>query len=113
MGFAAERIEVAPGKKVDLKLQLQRLAKDFTGKVTILPLAPPPSLAPANAEIAAGATEATLTVQVAGNMQPGEYTLTVLGQGQVPYAKDAKMAKTNVLVSLPARPVTVVVPAKK
>jgi hypothetical protein len=40
--------------------------------------------------------------------------VTVLGQAQVPYSKDPKAAqKPNVLVALPARPVTLVVRSKQ
>jgi hypothetical protein len=114
LSFAGERVEVEAGKKAELKLRLDRHAKDFTNKVTLLPLAPPGNLRVANAEIAAGKDEATLTVDVQAGSPPGEYTLSVLGQAQVPYNKDPKSAqKPNVLVSLPARPVTLVVTPKK
>jgi hypothetical protein len=114
LSFAAERVEVEAGKKAELKLRLLRHAKDFTGQVTVLPLAPPPPLRVGNAEIAAGKDEGTVTLDVPPGTPPGEYTLTVLGQAQVPYSKDAKAAqKPNVLVALPARPLTVVVTPKK
>jgi hypothetical protein len=114
LGFDAERVEVEAGKKAELKLRLQRHAKDFTGKVTLLPLAPTDNLHLGNAEVAAGRDEGTLTVDVPAGTPPGEYTLGVLGQAQVPYSKDPKAAqKPNVLVSLPSRPITVVVTAKK
>jgi hypothetical protein len=114
LSFAGERVEVEAGKKAELKLRLDRHAKDFTNKVTLLPLAPPGNLRVANSEIAAGKDEATLTVDVQAGSPPGEYTLSVLGQAQVPYNKDPKSAqKPNVLVSLAARPVTLVVTPKK
>ena len=82
--------------------------------MTILPLAPLDPLRLANGEIAAGGEEATLTVDAPANAAPGEYTVTVLGQAQVPYSKDDKAAsKPNILVSLPARPLTLVVLPKK
>ena len=114
LNFTQERVEVTAGQKADLKLHLQRHWKDFSGKVTILPLALPDALRMANAEIAAGGEEATLTVEAPANAAPGEYTITVLGQAQTPYSKDAQAAsKPNVLVSLPARPLTLVVLPKK
>jgi len=65
-------------------------------------------------EIAAGASESTVTITVPANATAGEYTATLIGQGQVPVNRDPKMpGKMNVLVSLPARPITVVVLAKK
>jgi hypothetical protein len=111
--FAEERAEVEAGKKAELKLRLRRHAKDFTNKVTVQPLAPPGNLRVAGAEIAAGKDETSVTVDVPSGTPPGEYTLTVLGQAQVPYNKDPTAAqRLNVLVALPARPVTLVVRPK-
>ena len=112
--FASARVEVEAGKKAEVKLQLQRRAKDFTSKVTVLPQALPGSIRMANAEIAAGKDAVALTVAIQAGTPPGEYTLTVLGQAQVHYSKDPKSAqKPNVLVSLPARPITLVVTPKR
>ena len=87
---------------------------DFTNKVTVQPLAPPGNLKVAEAEVAAGKDEASVKVEVPPGTPSGEYTLTVLGQAQVPYGKDPKAAqKPNVLVALPARPVTFVVRSKQ
>jgi hypothetical protein len=114
LNFTAERLEIEAGKKAEVKVRLARHWKDFTGKVSILSLSPPGNLRLSNAEIAPDKDEATLTVDVPANTLPGEYTLTALGQAQVPYSKDPKAAqKPNVLVALPARPVTVVVTPKK
>ncbi len=111
--FATERVEVEAGKKTELKLLLRRLAKDFTNSMSVQPLAPPGNLRLAGTEIAAGKDEASITVDVPPTTLPGEYTLTFLGQAQVPYSKDPKAAqKPNVLVALPARPVTLVVRPK-
>jgi hypothetical protein len=111
--FAGERAEVEAGKKAELRLRLRREAKDFANKVTVLPLAAPGNLRVAGAEIAAGKDEASVTVDVPAGTPPGEYTLAVLGQAQVPYSKDPKAAqRPNVLVALPARPMTLVVLAK-
>jgi hypothetical protein len=112
--FAEERAEVVAGKKAELKLRLRRHAKNFTNKVTVQPLAPPGNLRVAGAEIAAGKDEASVTVDVPPGTPPGEYTLAVLGQTQVPYNKDPKAAqRPNVLVALPARPVTLIVRPKQ
>jgi hypothetical protein len=111
--FAAERTEIEAGKKAELKVRLRRHAKDFTNKVTLQALAPPGNLRVAGGEIAAGKEEASVTVDVPPGTPPGEYTLAVLGQAQVAYSKDPKAAqKPNVLVTLPARPVTLVVRPK-
>jgi len=114
LSFAEERVEVAAGQKAVVKLQLQRHWKDFKDKVTILAPAPGGPLRPAGAEIPAGKDETSVTVDVPAGAAPGEYTLTVLGQAQVPFSKDAKAAsKPNTLVALPARPLTLVVTPKK
>jgi hypothetical protein len=66
------------------------------------------------ATVAADKTESTVTLEVQANARPGEYTVALTGQGQVPFAKDPKAARPNTLVPLPSRPITVVVvPAKK
>jgi hypothetical protein len=111
--FAEERVEIEAGKKSELKLRIRRHAKDFTNKVTIQPLAPSGNLRVTGGESAAGKDEVSVTVDVPPGTPPGEYTLTVLGQAQVPYNKDPKAAqKPNVLVAMPARPVTLVVRSK-
>lgn len=114
LSFTMPRVQVEAGKKAEVRVRLHRQSKDFSGKVTILPLAPPGSLRMANAEIAAGKEEAALSIDVQTGTPPGEYTLTVLGQAQVPYHKDARTTqKPNVLVSLPAQPFTLVVTPNK
>ena len=42
---------------------------------------------------------------------PGDYTLTILGQAQVPFSKDPMKPKANTLVTLACRPVTITVTA--
>src|SRR5262245_31114419 len=112
--FAEGRVEVEAGKKAELKLRLHRHAKDFTNQVTVRPLGPSGNLRVAGAEISAGKDETSVTVEVPPGTPPGDYTLAVLGQAQVPYHKDPKAAqKPNVLVALPARPVTLAVLPKQ
>jgi hypothetical protein len=53
---------------------------------------------------------------VQAGLKPADYTVVVLGQGQVPFNKDAsKPEKPNTLVSIPSRPLTITVtePPKK
>jgi hypothetical protein len=112
--FAQERAEVEAGKKSELRLRLRRHVKEFTSKVTVQPLAPPGNLRVSGGEVAAGKDEASVAVEVPPGTPPGEYTLAVLGQAQVPYSKDPGAAqKPNVLVALPARPLTLVVRPKR
>ena len=66
------------------------------------------------ATVAADKSEATVTLEVQAGARPGEYTVAMTGQGQVPFAKDPKAAaRPNTLVPLPSRPLTVVVVAAR
>jgi hypothetical protein len=109
---AAERVEVTAGQKSDVKYQLDRAA-GFTGAVTVAPLAFPGSIKANQVTIAEGKAEATVAFEVANGAPPGEYTLVVRGQAQVPI--EGPKGKMNTLAALPARPVTLVVrpPVKK
>lgn len=110
---AVERLEVEAGKKAEVKVKVGRLWPDFKGAVTLLPLAFPGAIKMGNVTAAEGQSEATVTFEVQPNARPGEYTVALAGQAQVPFSKDGK-TKGNTLVSAPSRPVTLVVlPAKK
>jgi hypothetical protein len=112
---AAEKIEVEAGKKVEVVVKCERLWPEFKGAVTLVPLSFPGPIKTGTVTIAEGKTEATVTLDVQAGARPGEYTVALTGQGQVPFAKDPKAAsRPNTLVQLPSRPVTLVVlPAKK
>ncbi|MCE9560690.1 MAG: PPC domain-containing protein [Planctomycetes bacterium] len=111
---AVEKIEIEAGKKADVVIECERLWPEFKGAVTLIPLSFPNPIKMNTASIGEGKNEATVTLEVQANARPGEYTLSITGQGQVPYAKDAKAAKANTLVPLPSRPITIVVlPAPK
>ena len=106
-------IEVKAGDKVDLTLQLTRRWPDFHGKVSIQPLEWPGQFRLGNFDIPTDATSAALKVEIQKGTRPGRYTLTVLGQAQVPFDKDPmKMPKPETLVATPSRPVTFVVREK-
>jgi hypothetical protein len=106
------RVEVVAGQKAELKAVLRRIWPDFQGKLTALPLMFPGNFKMPNAEIAAGANEAAFTLEVQAGTRPGEYTLSLLGQAQVPYHKSPdEKNRPNTLVSLPSLPVTIVVTA--
>ena len=66
-------------------------------------------------EIAPDKTEATVKINVAANVPPGTYTLTIRGDAQVPFMREAKAGSKPLRVADPATSVTVVVtaPAKK
>ena len=109
-------VTVTSGEKTQFKVQLRRLWPDFKEKVTVQPMDFPGQFSLGKFDIAAGATEATATLEVRAGTQPGDYTLVLEGQGQVPFNKDpAATSKPNTLVTLASRPltVTVVAPEKK
>jgi hypothetical protein len=108
---ATDRIEVAAGQKAEVKYLLDR-RPGFTGAVTITSLALPGSIKVNQLTAAAGQAEVTVTFDVTAGARPGEYTPVVRGQAQVPV--EGAKGPTNTLVSLPARPVQLVVrPAAK
>jgi hypothetical protein len=105
--WASDRIEVEAGKPAEAKLKLIRRAGDFKANVSVQPLAFPGGFQLGNLEFAGEQTELTLPISVQNGTRPGEYTLAVLGQAQVPFNKDpAAQDKPNTLVSLPSRPLT-------
>jgi hypothetical protein len=112
---AMERVEVEAGKKVELKLQCQRLWPDFKSPVNVTPLDFPGSIKTDTLSIPADKTEATATIDVQPNAKPGEYVLALQTQAQAPFTKDPQAAsKPNTLVTLPSHPITLVVlPPKK
>jgi hypothetical protein len=110
-----DRITVEAGKKAELKLVGVRYWPDFKQKITAIPLAFPGGFNMATLDLPADKTEVPLTIDVQNNLRPGDYTLSVLGQAQVPFNKDPKAEnRPNTLVSMPSLPVTITVtqPAK-
>jgi hypothetical protein len=110
-----ERISVEAGKKAELKLTAVRYWPEFQQKITAIPLAFPPGFNFPTTDLPADKTEVTLTIEVQNNTRPGDYTMSVLGQAQVPFNKDLKAeSRPNTLVSMPSVPVTITVtpPAK-
>jgi hypothetical protein len=115
LSFVPERLELEAGKKAEVKLKLNRRWPDFKSKVNVQALAFPGNIRITALEVGEGKDEATLTLDVQAGSRPGEYTLAVAGQAQVPFSKDTKATtKPPTLVTLPARPLTLIVtPAKK
>jgi hypothetical protein len=108
---AADRVEVTAGQKAEVKYHLDRAA-GFTGPVTVTPLGFPGPIKASQATVPGGKAEAAVTFQVVAGAPAGEYTLAVRGQAQVPV--EGPKGKANTLVTLPARPLTLVVrPAGK
>lgn len=112
LSLEPDRLTVEAGQKAEVKLRLVRHWPDFKNAVNYQPLNFPGQFQLGNGTIAADQTEVTLSINVQAGTRPAEYTLSVLGQGQVPFNKDAsKPEKPNTLVSSPSRPLTIVVTA--
>lgn len=111
--FTKDRVEAEAGQKVELTVAVDRLWPDFKGAVTLIPLGFPGAIQMGTVVVPEGKTEATVTLTLQPGAKPGEYTLPVIGQGQVPFGKDASK-KANTLVPTPSRPMTLIVkPAVK
>jgi hypothetical protein len=109
--WASDRIEATAGNPVEAKLKLVRRWEDFKNDVTVQNLAFPGNFSMNNTSFTGGTAEIAIPINVQANTKPGEFTLALQGQGQVPFQKDAKANKANTLVSLPSRPLTIVVKA--
>ncbi|MDX1948736.1 MAG: PPC domain-containing protein [Pirellulaceae bacterium] len=110
--FTSETLPIEAGQKAEVKLQLRRLWPEFTGQLSLLPLALPNAIKANLPAYPPGVEEATVTFEAQANAAPGEYTVHVLGQAQVLFAKEAGKDKANTLVTLPSRPITIVVTPK-
>lgn len=116
--FNEPRLPVVAGQRVDVKLTLDRYWESFKEPVNILPISWPGNFKVNSAQFSNTANEITLTIEVQAGTRAGDYTMAVVGQGQVPFTKkqDGSDLK-NTLVSLPSQPITLLVqspePAQK
>lgn len=112
LAIEPDKITVAAGKPAELTLKLKRYWPDFTGPVNFIPLSIPGGFQLGNGTVQGEETKITINVQ--DSVRPGDYTLAVMGQAQVPYNKDAAVKdRPNTLVQLPSRPVTITVTEPK
>jgi hypothetical protein len=106
--FAQPLVDAKAGQKLELALKAKRLWPDFKDKIALQPLALPSSIQMANAEIAAASTETNVAITLGPGTPPGDYTLAVQAQAQVPFNKDPNAAnRPNTLVTLPSEPITI------
>jgi hypothetical protein len=111
-----EKVTVEAGKEVELKVQATRWWPDCKDKINVIPLSFPGPIQMPTVEIPNGGTEVTVKFTVQNGTRPGDYTVSVLGQCQVPFNKKADAKdRPNTLVSSPSIPVTITVtePPKK
>lgn len=109
-------ITVEAGKTIELKLQAKRYWPEFTNSINVIPLSFKGNFQLPNSTIAANTNDITLRITVQAGTRPGDYTMSVLGQAQVPFNKTADAKdRQNTLVSMASRPVTIKVtePPKK
>ena len=109
-------ITVEAGKTIELKLQAKRYWPEFTNSINVIPLSFKGNFQLPNSTIAANTSDITLRITVQAGTRPGDYTMSVLGQAQVPFNKTADAKdRPNTLVSMASRPVTIKVtePPKK
>jgi hypothetical protein len=112
LAVSLDKPALVQGDKGTLKLKLTRISPDFKTPLTVQPIPTElprgVSIPPGN--IAANATDGTLNINVPPNAQPGNYTLVLRTQTQMPYNKDpmAKQ-KPNTNVVLPSAPVTLTI----
>ncbi|MGH7135973.1 MAG: hypothetical protein ACREHD_09550, partial [Pirellulales bacterium] len=92
--------------KLTLKITAERLWPECQAAIKVIGLGLPGGFQFSEREIAGGQNEGTFELQV-GNLRAGEYTLTLLGQCQVPLKKGAGDQPANTLVAIPCRPITV------
>jgi hypothetical protein len=110
----AQAATVAAGGSVDATVTVERRWPEFKGKVQINGLNLPPGFGVNTTEIPEGKTEAQVKVTVAANVPPGDYTVNLRGDAQVPFSADPKAAnRPNVRVADPATPLTVTVTKAK
>ena len=105
--FENPNASVVAGSKVEVKLKLDRLWESFKEPLNILPASWPGNFKFNGVQIPNGANEASLLIEVQAGTRAGEYTLGVLGQGQVPFTKKSDGSELkNTLISLPSQPIT-------
>jgi len=104
----SEPQSVAAGASLDTVAKVVRHWPDFKGNVQLIGLNLPPGFSFATTSIAANTAEKTIKLNVAANVPPGEYTVVLRGDAQVPYNRDpVATAKPNVRVADPSTPMRV------
>jgi hypothetical protein len=103
-----EKLTVAVGSVLETTAKVARHWPDFKGNVQLIGLNLPPGFSFATTNIAANSTEAAIKINVAANVPPGEYTVVLRGDAQVPFNRDpAATARPNVRVADPSTPLRV------
>ena len=105
---------VAAGTSLESKATVTRHWKDFKGKVQLAGLNLPPGFAFTTTDVPEGKTEAAIKLTVAANVPPGDYTVVLRGDAQVPFAREGGKGNPIVRVADPSTAMVVsVTPAVK
>jgi hypothetical protein len=86
----AEKLSVRAGETLEAKATVVRHWPDFKGKVQLNGLNLPSGFALATTDIAADKDETLVKIKVAANVLPGDYSVVLRGDAQVPFAADPK-----------------------
>jgi uncharacterized membrane protein len=114
LAFEKSSAETKAGEKLELNVKLDRLWPEFKNQLTLQALEFPNSIKMANVILAADKNEAKVTLDVQANCQPGDYSVVISGQGQVPFSKDEKISpKPNTLVTQASKPLKLTVKPKE
>lgn len=109
-----QQVTVEAGQTTELKLVAKRFWPDFKSAINVIPLGFKGNFQMPNTTIAADTLDVTIRITVQAGTRPADYTMSVLGQAQVPFNKDPNAKdRPNTLVSIPSQPVTITVTAKK
>jgi len=109
LSASPSRLAVAQGHQLNLDLAVTR-RDGFAEAVTVTAADLPANVVNATTTVAKTDSSGTLSLFVAKNVAPGEYTFLVRGTGPYPFSKDPKAkTKPNITLNEPANAVTLVV----
>jgi hypothetical protein len=103
-----EKQLVAAGALLETTAKVARHWPEFKGKVQLIGLNLPPGFSFAATDIGMDQTQTKIRLNIAANVPPGEYTVVLRGDAQVPYSRDpAASARPSVRVADPSTPMRV------
>lgn len=104
----SEKPSVIAGATLETSVKVARLSPEFKGNIQLTGLNLPPGFSFATTNVAAGQTDAKIKLNVAANVPPGDYSVVLRGDAQVPFNRDPKAtARPNVRVADPSAPMVV------
>jgi hypothetical protein len=101
-----DRVEADRGVSLELAIEATRAWPDCRAAIRVIGLTLPAGITMDQVEIPEGETRGRCLVKVGDGVKPGLYSITLLGQAQVPWARDPAEKRANILVSSPSEPIT-------